>query len=95
MRRRLTMALTKSHKVTAGPERGATQSEGKRVAIRTTSVKVVDRDTVVEIFSQLRDLLDAYLEEVNDRVVTVPSKAPLDRQEEMPYDDVPWPSDEE
>lgn len=57
-----------------GSRTGATQSEalGRRTAA-LPGCKVVDRDTVVEAFSQLRDELDRLLERVNDLVVTIPS----------------------
>lgn len=71
----LARGLTKSHKRPAGAERGATAERGKmRVAVLPTGVKVVDRDTVLEVLSQLRDLVESYAEEVNDRAVVTPPK---------------------
>lgn len=69
--------LTKRHSYLEGPERGATQSEGEDVAIRTSRVKVVDRDTALELLSQLRDFLESCAEEVNDRAVSIPSQQVL------------------
>lgn len=52
--------------------RDAERGKTRRTAALPGS-KVVDRDSVVEAFSQLRDELDRQLERVNDLVVTIPS----------------------
>jgi len=58
-----------------GAERGATQSEANTSPSLRPGVKVVDVNDVVEALTQLRDSLDRCMEVINDRVVSVPSKA--------------------
>lgn len=83
-------ALTRGRITPQGPSGGDVERGKGRRTSYPSRVKVVDRDTVLELLSQLRDFLESCAEEVNDRVVTVPSEQP-----ELPYEDAPWPSDDE
>jgi len=85
--------LTRRRLRREGSRAGATQSEA--LGRRTTASpgqKVVDRDALLETLTQLRDILDDYIERVNDLVVTIPSLQEMETDEWLSAD---VPSDAE
>lgn len=99
-RRMLTQPLTRGRLRGAGSRAGATQSEAQKVAgiqrPQPRMTKVIDRDAVLDLLSQLRDRLDQVSEQVNDLAVIFPSLQPVDGDEEIEDDcgDL-WSDDEE
>jgi len=85
-RSHIATGLTKSHKRGVGQTSGG---DAERVKDTSRSapirIKVVDRDTVVELLSQLRDFLDTVLEEVNDRAEEA---SPPGEQETLTWHDL-------
>jgi len=58
---------------TQGSREVREQAEQAPRAPLPSEPKVVDRDAVVELASQLRDFLDGIIEEINDLARTIPS----------------------
>jgi len=70
------MVLTKRTMAGEGSRAGATQSEAKRTPSPSPKPqrKVIDRDALVEVLSQLRDDVEEALERVNDLVYVIPQE---------------------